>query len=359
MRVTISFARGIPSPECLPVDELADCAQAALRRDGRTILSYGSTLGYGPLREWIAQRHEVEPERVLVTNGSLQAFHLLLSALPAGRVLVERPTYDRPRKILAEEGRELGEVALDPDGLDLDELERVYEEGDALLYTIPTFQNPTGATLSEDGRHRLAGFASERSLPVLEDDPYSLVRFEGEPLPSLFELEGGERVLYSSSFSKTIAPGLRVGYTIVPSALAAELEPLAASTYITPGLLAQATVHEFLTRGLLEPSLNRVCGLLRARRDAMLEALEQELAGHARWNRPEGGYFLWLELPDGIDALELLVRAGAAGVTFVPGADFGGAPNTVRLAFSFVSPDEIAEGVRRLAALVTAAPAPV
>ena len=357
--MTISFARGIPSPDGLPVEELADCAQAALRRDGRTILSYGSTLGYGPLREWIAGRHGVEPERVLVTNGSLQAFHLLLSALPPGRVLVERPTYDRPLKILAEEARELGEVPLDADGLDVDELERVSEDDDALLYTIPTFQNPTGSTLSLERRQRLAVFARERPLTVLEDDPYGLVRFEGESLPSVFELEGGERVLYSSSFSKTVAPGVRVGYAIVPAALAAELEPRAAATYITPGLLAQATVHEFLQRGLLESSLERVCGLLRTRRDVMLEALEHELGGHARWTRPEGGYFLWLELLDGLDASELLVLAGEQGVTFVPGTDFGGAPNTARLAFSFVSPEEIAEGVRRLAALVTSAPAPV
>jgi len=359
--VTISLARGIPAPECLPVEELAECAEAALRGDGETILSYGSTLGYGPLREWIAERHGVEPGCVVVTNGSLQVFHLLLSALPAGRVLVERPTYDRPRKVLLELGRELGEVGIDADGMDVGELERVLGEGSppALLYTIPTFQNPTGSTLSVERRRRVAGLADERALPVLEDDPYGLVRFEGEPLPSIFELEGGEHVMYSSSFSKTVAPGLRVGYAIVPAALASQIEPLAAATYITPALLAQATVHEFLRRGLLEPSLERVCGLLRERRDAMLEALERGLSGRARWTEPEGGYFVWLELADDVGASELLARAQDAGVTFVPGADFGGAPNTARLAFSFVSPAEIEEGVARLARLVTATTAPV
>jgi 2-aminoadipate transaminase len=354
--VTISFARGIPAPACLPVEELAQCAEAALRRDGKTILTYGSTLGYEPLREWIGERHGVEPGRVVVTNGSLQAFHLLLSVLQSGRVIVERPTYDRPRKVLLELGHELSEVGIDAEGMDVDELERVLADGSspALLYTIPTFQNPTGTTLSLDRRRRLAALAGERSLPVLEDDPYGLVRFEGEALPSIFELEGGEHVLYSSSFSKTVAPGLRVGYAIVPSALAAQIEPLAASTYITPALLAQATVHEYLHRGLFEPGLVRVCGLLRERRDAMLDALERGLAGRARWTEPEGGYFVWLELSDEVDASELLARAQEAGVTFVPGTDFGGKPNTARLAFSFVSPAQIEEGVDRLAKLLAA-----
>jgi 2-aminoadipate transaminase len=359
--VTISLARGIPAPECLPTDELADCAREALRRDGPTILSYGSTLGYPPLREWISARHRVDVGRVVVTNGSLQVFNLVLSSLRAGSVLVERPTYDRPRRILIDEGRELGEIGVDDDGLDVDELERDWSGHPraALLYTIPTFQNPTGVTLSEERRHRLAAFVRAHALPVLEDDPYGLVRFEGEQLLSLLELEGGEHVLYSSSFSKTVAPGLRVGYAIVPEALASALEPLVASTYITPALVAQATLHEFLRRGLFEPNLERVCNLLRGRRDAMLEALERRFGGRARWSRPEGGYFVWLELPDELDSSALLFRAQEKGVTFVRGPDFGGEPNTARLAFSFVTPAEIADGVARLAKLVTAAAAPV
>lgn len=354
--MTISFARGIPSPECLPVEELADCAREALRRDGETILSYGSTLGYEPLRQWLAERHGVDGERVVVTNGSLQAFHLMLSALGPGRVLVERPTYDRPRRILLDEGREIGEVAVDDDGLDVDAIDA---EGAVLLYTIPTFQNPMGVTLSVERRERLAELVRQRRLPVLEDDPYGLVRFEGEPLPSLLELEGGAHVLYSSSFSKTVAPGLRVGYLIVPPALASDLQTLAASTYITPGLVAQATLFEFLRRDLFESNLERVCDLLRDRRDAMLEALESGFGGRARWSHPEGGYFLWLELADDVDSSELLVRASEAGVTFVPGADFGGDPNTLRLAFSYVSAAEITEGIGRLARLVASAAAPV
>jgi len=213
---TISFARGVPAPECLPIEDLADCARTAIERDGAAALLYGHTLGYQPLREWLGERHDVEPARVIVTNGSLQAFHFVLSALAgAGRVIVERPTYDRPRRILSS----FDEVAVDDEGLDLGELERVLAAGGppAFLYTIPTFQNPTGVTLSEERRRQLAELAADRNLRILEDDPYGLVRFEGEPLPSLFELEGGRNVIYSSSFSKTIAPGIRVGYVVVVS----------------------------------------------------------------------------------------------------------------------------------------------
>jgi 2-aminoadipate transaminase len=351
---TISFARGVPAPELLPIEELADCAKTAIERDGAAALLYGHTLGYQPLRDWIGERHGVDPARVVVTNGSLQAFHFVLSAFAdAGRVIVERPTYDRPRKIL--DGFE--EVSLDDDGLDVDELEELLDRKSpqAFLYTIPTFQNPAGVTLSEQRRRRLAALAAARSLRILEDDPYGLVRFEGEPLPTLFELEGGVNVMYSSSFSKTIAPGLRVGYVIVPEEVSAGLEDLVASTYITPTLVTQATVLEFLRRGLLEPNLERVRGLLRERRDAMLAALDRELGGQARWSRPQGGYFLWLELPEGTDASELLGRATASGVMFVPGSDFGGQPATARLAFSFASPAEIEEGVSRLGELIPAA----
>ena len=350
---TISFARGIPAPECLPVEELADCARAALERDGDTVLSYGSSAGYGPLRNWIAERHGVDPARVLVTNGSLQGMVFLAERFAGERVLVETPTYDRPLKILAAHGVETTPIAMDDEGLDLDALAKALDSGNkpAFLYTIPTFQNPSGRTLSAERRHRLAEVVGNQELLVLEDDPYGLVRFDGAAPPTLFELDGGTHVAYSSSFSKTIAPGLRVGYFVLPVALERELEALATSTYITPVLLGQATVFEFLRRGNFEPNLERVSALLRVRRDAMLEALEQELPD-ARWSRPQGGYFIWLELPEGADAGALLERAAAAGVTFVPGADFGGAPNTARLAFSFVSPDEIREGVRRLAALV-------
>jgi 2-aminoadipate transaminase len=348
---TISFARGIPAPECLAVSELADCARVALEQDGPTILSYGPSPGYQPLREWIAARHDVDPARVFLTNGSLQGFVFLAQRLaPGRRVLVEQPTYDRPLKILKELGAEVVALPTDDDGLDIDALERELAAGNpAFLYLIPTFQNPSGRTLPLDRRRRIAELAAEHDLLVLEDDPYGLVRYEGEALPSLYDLSGGS-VIYSSSFSKTVAPGLRVGWFVFPEELGGQIAATATATYITPVLLGQATVNEFIRRGAFEPNLERVIGLLRARRDAMFEALEQHLPG-ARASHPEGGYFLWLEL-DGVDTTELLPRAEAAGVTFVQGTDFGGPTSSLRLAFSYVSPAEIDEGVARLASVV-------
>lgn len=353
----ISFARGVPAPECLAVEELADCARAALERDGRAILSYGPGGGYGPLREWLAERHGVEPSRVVITSGSLQGFVFLAEQLARGkRVLVEAPTYDRPLKILTRLGAEIVTVPMDEDGLIPDEL----PEGDfAFLYMIPTFQNPSGRTLSVERRRRLAELAAERNLLVLEDDPYGLVRYDGDPLPSIFELARSDQIAYCSSFSKTVAPGLRVGWYVLSPKLAAEIEALAVSTYISPPYLSQATVFEFLRRDSFGPNLERVNGLLRERRDAMLEALARELPEDASWTRPEGGYFVWVELPSGPPSSELLAEAEEAGITFVKGSDFfpggRGGEHALRLAFSFVSPEQIAEGVSVLGGLVRAA----
>ena len=294
----ISFARGAPAPECLNIEELADCARAALESDGVSILSYGPGGGYGPLREQLAEWHGVDPGRVVITSGSLQGFAFLAEQLvePGSRVLVEAPTYDRPLKILTRLGAEIVGVPMDDEGLIPDEL----PEGDfAFLYTIPTFQNPSGRTLSVERRRRLAELARERQLLVLEDDPYGLVRYDGEALPSVFELAAGDQIAYCSSFSKTVAPGLRVGWYVLPPQLAAEIEALAVSTYISPPYLTQATVLELLRRQDFLPNLERINGLLRARRDAMLEALARELPEDATWTRPDGGYFVWVDLPSG------------------------------------------------------------
>lgn len=354
----ISFARGAPSPDCLDPPLLTDCADAALGRDGRTILAYGTGGGYGPLRELLAERHGVDPGRVFLTVGGLQGFTYFAAVQLArrpGRVLVEGPTYDRPLKILAREGAEVAALPMDEEGLDPDALEAELRRGGpvSFLYTIPTFQNPSGRTLGEERRRRLVELAAEHDLEVLEDDPYGLVRYEGVAPPSVFDLEGGRRVSFTSSFSKTVAPGLRVGWFVVPEAVAPAFDERAVSTMISPPLLPQAIVHELFARGGFEANLDRIQGLLRARRDAMLGALERELPDGVTWSRPEGGYFLWVDFHSGVDAGDLLQRSTEAGVTFVRGRDFfpggSGGASSARLAFSFETPERIAEGVAILA----------
>ena len=356
----ISFARGAPALELIPAAELADCAHQVALREGAKMFSYGPVGGYEPLREWVAARHGVDAGRVVLTMGGLLGFVLYaeeaLERRP-GPVLVEGPTYDRPLTILARKGVEVVSVAMDDEGLDPDALEfELARTGrPSFLYTIPTFQNPSGRTLSGERRRRIVEIAAEHELPILEDDPYGLVRFEGEPEPSLLELEGGEIVTHTSSFSKTVAPGLRTGYFVLPAAQAPAYERRAVSTYISPPYLTQATIAEFVARGRFEQNLESVRGRLRERRDAMLGALERTFPERTSWSRPSGGYFVWLELDR--DASDLARRAEAEGVAFVRGADFfppgaGAGASAARLAFSFEPPERIVDGVERLAALL-------
>jgi DNA-binding transcriptional MocR family regulator len=309
----------------------------------------------------LAQQHGVQPTQVFLTTGGLQGFVFYAAAQllrRPGRVLVEGPTYDRPLKLLGWRGADVVSLPMDDEGLDPDLLEAELEKGGdvSFLYTIPTFQNPSGRTIGTERRRRLVEIVERHRLDVLEDDPYGLVRYEGEAPPWLHALEGGSRVAFTSSFSKTVAPGLRVGYVVVPDALRPAYDEQAVSTYISPAHLPQAIVHELFSRGAFEPNVERVRGLLRARRDAMLEALERHMPDSVTWNRPEGGYFLWIDFGPGSDAADLLLRATEAGVTFVRGSDFfpagGGGTTSARLAFSFESPERIAEGVSLLASLL-------
>jgi 2-aminoadipate transaminase len=357
----ISFARGAPALELIPAAELAECARAVGLREGAQVFAYGPGAGYAPLREWVAARHGVEPGRVVLTIGGLLGFALFAAEMlerRPGRVLVEAPTYDRPLKILAREGVEIVPLAMGDEGLEPEALEHELgrtSEAPSFLYSIPTFQNPSGRTLSAERRRRIAELVTEHALPVLEDDPYGLVRYEGESPPALHELVAGDLVTYTSSFSKTVAPGLRVGYFVLPAGDVGAFEARAVSTYISPPFLTQATIHEFIERGLFESNLDRVRSELRARRDAMLDALERTFPGDASWSRPEGGYFVWLDLGDGRSTTELATRASGEGVAIVPGADFfpagsGAGAASARLAFSFETPERIREGVERLAA---------
>jgi 2-aminoadipate transaminase len=358
----ISFARGAPAPELIPADTLADCAHEVARRDGAKVYAYGPGGGYAPLREWVAERHQVPVERVVLTVGGLQGFVFYAAeqlARRPGRVLVEAPSYDRPLKVLARDGVEIVALPMDDEGLDPDALDaelRSRAESPSFLYTIPTFQNPSGRTLSPERRTRLVEIARVHELPVLEDDPYGLVRFEGVAPHSLLELEGGSLVTYTSSFSKTVAPGVRTGYFILPPNEAAAFEERAVSTYISPPFLPEAIVWEFVRRGEFEPNLDHVRNALRARRDAMLSALASSAPADASWSTPEGGYFVWLELP-GVDTSDLAGRAEEDGVAFVAGSAFfpsgsRSGSSSARLAFSYETPDRIGEGIARLLSLL-------
>ncbi len=359
----ISFARGIPSPEMLPVEAFVECSRRALDRHGHTALNYGAPAGFSPLREWIARGHGVDAARVIVTPGSLVAMNLLVRHLLPGprRVIVEAPTYDRMLHLLAGTDADIVTVANTDAGIDIDRLRELLEAGraPAFLYVLPTFHNPTGRTLDLAQREQLADLALEHRLVVIEDDPYGLLRLDGAALPSIHRLlnerGGHEFGIHMSSFSKSVAPGLRVGYAVLPERLVAPLQALATSLYISPPLFAQAQLFEFLDAGLLDRHLERLAGLLRPRRDALLDILGEGLPGGARLTRPDGGYFAWLDLPAPFDASHLAEQGRAAGVTFVPGAAFfaaGGGERSARLSFSYPSVEEIRAGAERLAALL-------
>ena len=346
----------MPGPDLLPIGEFADCARAALERDGATALNYGPPGGYPPLREWIADRHAVDPARVVVTNGSLQGFSFVARYLVKSgtRFFVEAPCYDRSLSILRRLDAEVEQIDLADDGLDVEALAPALRKGD-VVYTIPTFQNPSGRTLSRGNRTALIDLARDRGALVFEDDPYGELRFEGEPLPRLFELARGEGVVFLSSFSKTVAPGIRTGYVILPEELVPEVEALVLENYVSPAIFVEAALYDFVTGGRYEPNLERVREGLRLRRDTMMSALERELSESAAWSSPEGGYFLWLDLPAGVRGETLLARAGEEDVTFIKGADFffhGGGDESARLAFSFATAPEIDEGIARLGRLV-------
>ncbi len=349
----ISFARGAPSLDIIDVEGLREAAERALRNDPAGLTAYGTSVGYPPLRKWIAERHGVVPERVLVTNGSMQADAFLFDALvrPGDPVVVERPTYDRTLLALRARGADVRMVELEPDGIDVAALERLLRAGAAptLAHIIPNFQNPAGYTLSADKRERLLGLARAHGFTIFEDDPYGALRFEGEPQPTILSMDG-QTVVYASSFSKTVCPGIRVGYLVGPEDLIAKIAKLATGAYISPNMVAQGIVYEFCRSGALERSIAAVTAALGKRAQTLCEAL-RELLPEARFVDPEGGYFLWVELPRGTNAALLFEAAARRGVQFVKGQDFvlEGAEDCFRLAYSGVNEAEIEEGVRRLA----------
>jgi 2-aminoadipate transaminase len=351
---TISFARGAPSLDIVDVEGLKDAAARAFANDPGGTTAYGTAIGYAPLRAWIAEQHGVEPANVVVTNGSMQADAFLFDELvePSDTVVVERPTYDRTLLALRQRLADIRMVELEPDGIDVDGVATLIDGGVApkLAHIIPNFQNPAGYTLSAPKREALLGLAREHGFTIFEDDPYVSIRFAGDPLPTMLSLDRDESVVYASSFSKTVCPGIRVGYLVGPAELIARIVKRATSTYISPNMVAQGIVHEFCQSGALQRSIETVRTNLKARVDALVTALERDLPD-ARFVAPEGGYFMWVELPEGTDVDKLFAAAGERGVTFVKGSDFllEGGRNTLRLAYSGVTPEQIDAGIGRLA----------
>jgi 2-aminoadipate transaminase len=349
----ISFARGAPSLDIVDIEGLKTASQAAFEQDPAGLTGYGTSVGYPPLRQWLADRHGVAPENVIVTNGSMQADAFLFDALvnAGDAVIVELPTYDRTLLSLRGRGADVRMVELEPDGIDVAGLERLLVTGlrPTLAHIIPNFQNPAGYTLSLPKRKRLLELSREYGFVVFEDDPYVELRFSGESLPTMLSMDP-ESVVYASSFSKTVAPGIRVGYLVGPREVIAKIEKLATGTYISPNMVAQGIVNQFARSGQIEKSIETVKSALHERATTLSQALRRELPD-ARFETPEGGYFMWVELPKGTDVNALFAAAAERNVQFVKGTDFvlDGYESSLRLAYSGVTPAEIEEGISRLA----------
>ncbi len=351
---TISFARGAPSADILPKDAVREAAAVALAEDWEKALSYGTGIGHPGLCRWVAERHGgLDDGQVMIANGSMEAAAMLFAhRLEAGdRVIVEQPTYDRTLLLLQRAGVELVPVPLEADGLEVGAFEAALDEGPVkLAHVIPNFHNPAGCTLSAEKRVRLVELAAEHDFLIFEDDPYRELPFEGEALETMLSIDKADRVIHASSFSKTVSPGVRVGYLAGPAVEIAALAKRANETYISPNMLAEAVVLELCRSGGLDRNIEFVKGALRERCDALVEALREQIP-EAEFVVPGGGYFLWLDLEQGTDTGTLLAEAKGEGVAFVAGPDFmiEGGQNSLRLSFAGVPPEQIGEGVSRIA----------
>ncbi len=361
----ISFAGGLPAPELFPAEELSVAAERAIAEAPLAALQYGPTEGFAPLRELIAGWLEplglqLPGDQVLITAGSQQGLDLAGRLLidPGAPVAIEQPSYLGALQAWQSYRPHYLTLPLDADGLDVAALETLLASGarPRFLYLVSCFQNPTGATLSPERRHQLIALAARYQLPIIEDDPYGELFYQGErpaPLAALDLALHGElrHVIYLGTLSKLLAPGLRVGWIVAPRAIAHQLVLLKQGLDLHTGSLAQAVAYYACRDGLLARHLPRIRALYHERRDAMLAALEREMPATVSWTRPDGGMFLWLTLPTPLDAAALLERAIAQRVAFVPGAPFhprGGGANTLRLNFSHSDPARLSEGVRRL-----------
>ena len=370
----ISFAGGLPDPSAFPVGPVADCAEV-LARDGRRVLQYGASEGYPPLRDCLIEMmsdrlgYEVPPDQLLVTSGSQQGVNLAARVLldPGDVVIVEAPTYPGTIHSLRNAGARFATIPCDADGMQVDLLPEIVENVETatglrpkLIYTVPDFSNPSGACMSLERRRLLVAFAAELEIPVFEDDPYGKLRYTGEAFPNLKHIAGGApQVIYASSFSKVLAPGVRVAWTVATPDLVRAMVLMRQGEDLCTSTVTQALVAEYCRRGHLESHMDKILDVYSGKCAAMQRALVQHLpSGAAHWTEPEGGFFFWLELAKG-SSHELFDRAIAEKVAFVPGGAFYpdndeqiGEVHTgdrfARLCFTVADEDAIDEGCRRL-----------
>lgn len=360
----ISFAGGLPSPAGFPVEVVREAFDRVLSSNGRAALQYGPTEGYAPLREWVAQDlnragASVTADQILIVSGSQQGLDLLGKVLVDrdSKVLVEDPSYLGALQSFSLYQPRFAPVPTDDGGLIPEALTPELAEGGRFLYALPNFQNPTGRTLNRERREALVLRASQLGLPIVEDDPYGELRYAGEPLPSLLSLgrECGANVIRLGSFSKVLAPGLRLGYIAADRGIIHKLVQAKQATDLHTPTLTQMAVYEMVKDGFLARHLPTVREIYRRQGRAMLEAVEREFPASASWTRPEGGMFLWVTLPSHIDSQQLLMQAIEQNVAFVPGGPFyAGTPsrNTLRLSFATVPEDRIHAGIAVLGKLI-------
>lgn len=365
----ISFAGGLPAPEVFPLEAIEAATQRVLSEHGAQALQYSATEGYTPLRELLVRHMQrygvhVTPANIVITGGSQQALDLLarLFINPGDRVLTEEPSYLGALQAFTASQAEFVSVPIDDEGMDVESLEGPLRTGPKFMYVLPNFQNPAGVTLSLARRRRLLELAGRYGIPIIEDDPYGQLRYAGEHLPPLVkidaDLHGGAagraftgNVLYVSTLSKVLAPGLRVAWVVAPEVVIDRLVQFKQAADLHTATFTQMVAFEVARGGFLDQHVRRIRSVYGARRDAMLAALERHFPAEARWTRPEGGLFLWVTLPKGSDTTALLEQALARHVAFVPGAAFhpcGGGQETLRLNFSYPTPERIEEGIRRL-----------
>lgn len=361
----ISFAGGLPSPQTFPIDAMREASERVLRDDGKAALQYAASEGYAPLREWVAQDllkqgMKVSPEQVLITTGSQQGLDLVAKILidAGSRILVETPTYLGALQAFTPMEPVAVSVNSDDHGVDPADLRAKVGAGAdkaRFVYLLPNFQNPTGRTMTEERRAAVAQVAVESGLPIIEDNPYGDLWFDAPPAPSLSSRHP-EGSVYLGSFSKILAPGLRLGYLVAPKALYPKLlQAKQAADLHTPSF-NQRVVAEVLKDGFIDRHVPTIRALYKQQCEAMLAALDREMAGLGlSWNRPVGGMFLWVQLPQGLKAIPLLDKAVEKGVAFVPGSAFyAGAANdnTLRLSFVTATVDQINTGMAALAAAI-------